>query len=153
CRQPRRGQGRRPAVARASAVGGAAAAAACGRLARARVTVRTLPLLGAHPLDPGRTAFRVWAPEAERVSVDGLPLERGAGGVWEKELALPAGSDYLYELDGAALPDPCSRWQPEGLRGPSRVLDASGFSWSDGAWAGLSLDELVVYELHVGTFS
>jgi maltooligosyltrehalose trehalohydrolase len=63
------------------------------------------------------------------------------------------GADYLYVLDGAAWPDPCSRFQPEGVRGPSRVVDPGRFAWSDDAWGGVALDELVVYELHVGTFS
>ena len=68
--------------------------------------------------------------------------------------SLPArpGEDYRFVLDGAdAWPDPCSRWQPEGVRGPSRILDTSRFEIADGP--GLRLEELVVYELHVGTFS
>jgi maltooligosyltrehalose trehalohydrolase len=117
------------------------------------VTVRTMPLLGARPLDEGRTEFRVWAPAAERIGVAGRPLERGEDGVWEAELGIPAGTDYLYEVDGTELPDPCSRWQPDGLHGPSRVLDTGAFRWTDDGWAGLTLDELVVYELHVGAFS
>src|SRR5207244_7637442 len=56
---------------------------------------------------------------------------------------------YLYVLDGdRALPDPCSRFQPLGLDGPSRVVDVP-----HAARLGVSLDELVIYELHVGTFS
>jgi maltooligosyltrehalose trehalohydrolase len=59
------------------------------------------------------------------------------------------GEDYLYVLDGReALPDPCSRSQPHGLRGPSRIVELP-----PAARCGLSLEELVVYELHVGTFS
>jgi maltooligosyltrehalose trehalohydrolase len=64
-----------------------------------------------------------------------------------------AGDDYVLVVDGAAWPDPCSRWQPEGVNGPSRVLDTSAFEWSDGDWDGVALDDLVIYELHVGTFS
>jgi maltooligosyltrehalose trehalohydrolase len=63
-----------------------------------------------------------------------------------------AGDDYLFVLDGGdALPDPCSRFQPEGIRGPSRVVDTSSFEIAPGPE--LSLDELVLYELHVGTFT
>src|SRR5207249_8621581 len=59
---------------------------------------------------------------------------------------------YLYVLDGAgAWPDSCSRRQPDGVRGPSRVLDTGTFEIAPGP--GLSLDTLVLYELHVGTFS
>jgi maltooligosyltrehalose trehalohydrolase len=109
--------------------------------------------LGALPVESGRTRFRVWAPEARTVSVRGRRLERGDGGMWEAELELPPGTDYVYELDGAEWPDPCSRFQPEGIRGPSRVVDTQSFRWSDDGWEGVSLEELVVYELHVGTFS
>jgi len=116
------------------------------------VTVETMPLLGAVPT-AGGTAFRVWAPNAGSVSVLGRELERGEGGVWEAELDLPAGTDYRYALDGDEWPDPCSRFQPEGVRGPSRVVDTGAFEWRDDGWPGLSLDELVIYELHVGAFS
>ena len=63
------------------------------------------------------------------------------------------GDDYWIVLDGTPLPDPCSRWQPEGCAAPSRVLDPGGFEWTDARWPGVSLDELVLYELHVGTFT
>jgi maltooligosyltrehalose trehalohydrolase len=64
-----------------------------------------------------------------------------------------AGEDYLLAVDGKPWPDPCSRWQPEGVIGPSRVLDTAAFEWSDENWGSVSLDELLIYELHVGTFS
>ena len=115
--------------------------------------MQTQELLGAVALGDGRTRFRVWAPEAPSVSVLGQELERTDDGIWEAELDAPAGTDYLYELDGREWPDPCSRSQPEGVRGPSRVVDPAAFDWSDDDWRGLRLDELVVYELHVGTFS
>jgi maltooligosyltrehalose trehalohydrolase len=117
------------------------------------VSVTTLELLGAVPLGDGHTRFRVWAPEARAVSVLGRELERGEDGVCQGELETPAGTEYLYELDGREWPDPCSRYQPRGVRGPSRVVDPATFRWNDGAWPGMTLDELVVYELHVGTFS
>jgi maltooligosyltrehalose trehalohydrolase len=116
------------------------------------VTVRTQELLGAVPVE-GATRFRVWAPEAASVRVLGHELDRGDDGVWAGELDAPAGTDYLYELDGTEWPDPCSRFQPEGFRGPSRVVDTGAFEWHDDDWAGLTLDELAIYELHVGAFS
>ena len=65
-----------------------------------------------------------------------------------------AGDDYRYVLDGGdPLPDPCSRFQPEGVRGPSRVVDTARFAWTDDAWAGLDHGRLVIYEIHVGTFT
>jgi len=111
---------------------------------------------GAVPLPEGGTEFRVWAPSAARVEVrlHGrdhalTPLE---GGVFAAELFADPGDDYLFVLDGgAALPDPCSRAQPAGIKGPSRVVDAAAFSIADKPQ--LALDELVLYELHVGTFT
>jgi maltooligosyltrehalose trehalohydrolase len=65
-----------------------------------------------------------------------------------------AGRRYRYRIDGkAAFPDPASRSQPEGVHGPSEVVDAGAFAWTDAGWRGVGLDELVIYELHVGTFT
>src|SRR5262249_35816029 len=91
--------------------------------------------------------------DAGSVRVLGRELARGDDGVWEAELDVPPDTDYLISLDGAEWPDPCSRFQPEGVRGPSRVVDTGAFEWSDDGWQGRSLAELVIYELHVGTFS
>jgi maltooligosyltrehalose trehalohydrolase len=80
-------------------------------------------------------------------------LERGPEGSFAGRVACSAESSYLYVLDGRKeLPDPCSRSQPLGTNGPSRLLDLA-FPWTDADWPGLSLAELVLYELHVGTFS
>jgi maltooligosyltrehalose trehalohydrolase len=112
--------------------------------------------LGASPGESGRVDFRVWAPDARSVAVrvgdDEHELERAAEGVWEASVAAAAGDDYVYVLDGGgAWPDPCSRAQPEGLKGPSCVLDTSTFDIAPGPE--LKLEELVLYELHVGTFT
>jgi maltooligosyltrehalose trehalohydrolase len=88
-----------------------------------------------------------------RVNDRDEPLERGDDGLWRGAAAARHGDDYVYVADGQAHPDPASRWQPEGVLGPSRVLDTSRFRWSDATWEGLRLEELVLYELHVGTFS
>ena len=114
---------------------------------------RAFPALGAT-----KHGFRVWAPRAREVAVriEGRDhrLTLGEHGVFETSLAVPAGTDYAYVLDGAEpLPDPCSRSQPHGIGRPSRVVDPSRFPWSDDDWKGLTLDDLVIYELHVGTFS
>ncbi|HEY2637573.1 MAG TPA: malto-oligosyltrehalose trehalohydrolase [Solirubrobacteraceae bacterium] len=112
--------------------------------------------LGARPRDGG-TEFRVWAPRPDEVAVrvDGAdhPLADEGQGVHATTLDVPAGTDYFVVADGTPLPDPATRWQPEGLRGPSRVLDTGAFAWTDGGWGGLDLPSLVVYELHVGTFT
>jgi maltooligosyltrehalose trehalohydrolase len=88
-----------------------------------------------------------------RVNGADHPLQPN-GELWRGAASARHGDDYLYVVDGKTLPDPCSRWQPDGVRGPSRVLDPSRFGWSAATWSeGLHLDELVLYELHVGTFS
>jgi maltooligosyltrehalose trehalohydrolase len=108
--------------------------------------------LGAVPLDDGLTSFRVWAPRAGslalRVAGRDHTLEDAGFGVFEA--TVERADDYVFVVDGAERPDPCTRWQPEGLRGPSRVLDTRKFQWSD---AGFTPRWDVLYELHVGTFS
>jgi maltooligosyltrehalose trehalohydrolase len=108
--------------------------------------------LGAVPRGDGTAEVRVWAPDAGAVAIRGdgdVELERDA----EWWVGRFSGEEYLFEVDGAVWPDPCSRWQPDGVRGRSRVLDPTAFEWSDDGWSGVTLDELVIYELHVGTFS
>jgi maltooligosyltrehalose trehalohydrolase len=112
---------------------------------------------GAVPLETGGVEFRVWAPSASCVAVRlhgrDHRLEDVGDGVHLGVLPAAAGDDYGYVLDNGpgALPDPCSRWQPEGVRGLSRVLDTSSFEIATGP--PLPLEELVLYELHVGTFT
>ena len=111
---------------------------------------------GAVPLSGGGVEFRVWAPSAARVSVrvrgGEHELTPVGEGVYAAEVAAEPADDYLLVLDGTrAVPDPCSRHQPEGIRGPSRIVDTSRFEIAPGPE--LRLDELVLYELHVGTFT
>jgi maltooligosyltrehalose trehalohydrolase len=64
------------------------------------------------------------------------------------------GDLYAYVLDGEGpFPDPASRFQPQGVHGPSEIIDPSSFVWSDDRWTGVSIEDAVVYELHVGTFT
>ena len=108
--------------------------------------------LGAVPCGDGTADVCVWAPGARVVSVradEDVALEPD-GECWVGRFR---GDDYVLVVDGEEWPDPCSRWQPTGVTGPSRVLDTGTFRWSDDGWAGVTLDELVLYELHVGTFS
>jgi maltooligosyltrehalose trehalohydrolase len=113
--------------------------------------------LGAFPRGGGRAEFRVWAPRPERIvlRVDGREylLEPAGLGVFETVVEAEPGADYEYVLDGTPLPDPCSRWQPHGLRGPSRLLDPDAFAWSGDGRQPPALRDLVLYELHVGTFT
>jgi maltooligosyltrehalose trehalohydrolase len=113
--------------------------------------------LGARPLPGGRAEFRVWAPRPQerlvRVGGRDHPLQGAGYGIFEAVLDAPPDADYELVLDGVALPDPWSRWQPHGLRGPSRLLDTRGFEWTDAGFRAPPLRDAVIYELHVGTFT
>jgi maltooligosyltrehalose trehalohydrolase len=109
-------------------------------------------VFGATPLDEGLVEFRVWAPRAKRVSVLGQELAAEEDGVFAGRVEARAGDDYRYRVDdGDDWPDPCSRFQPEGVRGPSRIVDTRAFDIRPGPK--LTLDDLVIYELHVGAFT
>ena len=120
------------------------------------------PSLGAWPEDGG-VRFRVWAPRRQRLRVrvetaghEGVhALERQTDGTFSGFVpCLEPGDLYRYELDDdGAYPDPASRFQPQGVHGPSQVVDARVFAWSDAGWRAPALAELVLYELHVGTFT
>src|SRR4051812_16897136 len=113
--------------------------------------------LGATPVAGGRTEFRCWAPAATEVHVRlgnrDVPMEDAGLGVRELTTEAGAGDDYWFVLDGTPWPDPATRWQPDGLRGPSRIVDPREFEWTDAGWDPPALEDLVVYELHIGTFS
>jgi maltooligosyltrehalose trehalohydrolase len=108
--------------------------------------------LGVRPRGDGTLDVRIWAPRAERIAIRVQETEHDladAGfGVRAGTVPGGPGDAYVFVLDGTPLPDPHSRWQPEGLRGPSRVLDTHG---SPGP--GVDLGTAVLYELHVGTFT
>ncbi|MGH7483245.1 MAG: malto-oligosyltrehalose trehalohydrolase, partial [Longimicrobiales bacterium] len=115
--------------------------------------------LGATPLSEGRCAFHVWAPARERMELrllDGperlVGMERDADGYWTAEVEKVApGARYVYRLDGALdRPDPASRFQPEGVHGPSAVVPSPAAPTPTPA---VPLSDYVLYELHVGTFT
>jgi maltooligosyltrehalose trehalohydrolase len=118
---------------------------------------------GAMPLADGSSRFAVWAPGARQVEVvlarDGgveqHPLVRSPDGVHRGTVRrVPVGTDYSYRLDGGPdRPDPVSRWRPYGVHGPTRIVDPGAFQWSDTSWHGIETSDLVIYELHIGTFS
>jgi maltooligosyltrehalose trehalohydrolase len=118
--------------------------------------------LGSHYLGDRRCQFTLWAPLLEQVAVhlvqpeDRLiPLKRDEKGYWQGTVdGVEPGTRYFYQLDGDSdRPDPASHLQPEGVHGPSQVVDHSAFAWSDTDWRGIPLEKLVMYELHVGTFT
>jgi maltooligosyltrehalose trehalohydrolase len=123
--------------------------------------MNTAVSLGATYLGDGHCRFLVWAPLAEQVEVrlvspreELVPLQRGERGYFSAVVAgVEPGCDYFYRLNGQQdFPDPASRFQPQGVHGPSQVAQPH-FSWDDGHWSGLPLNDYVIYELHVGTFT
>ena len=117
---------------------------------------------GVRHLGNGTSEFRVWAPHLEKIEIrlvsspEGTyPLSQDEAGFWSGRVdGAGPGSDYFLVLNGKEeRPDPASAFQPEGVHGPSRVVDHEDFPWNDGMWKGLPLEEMIIYELHVGTFS
>ncbi len=132
------------------------------------ITNRRRPI-GAE-VGPAGVHVRLWAPGHERVEVvvecgpgrngrgsrPTFPLEAEDRGYFAGTIpGAAAGTRYRFRLDGSdrLLPDPASRFQPDGPEGPSMVVDPDAFAWSDSAWRGVELPGQVLYELHVGTFT
>ncbi len=115
-------------------------------------------------LSQGKTSFRLWAPEARNVELllnqagriqERFAMEKDSEGFFTAQLESARSGDlYRFQLPGnPPWPDPASRYQPEGVHGPSQLIDASIFAWTDQSWEGVSRERLVFYELHVGTFT
>jgi maltooligosyltrehalose trehalohydrolase len=136
-------------------------------------TLRTVPIamsdsktvlpLGATPLSGKGYRFLVWAPSAKSLSVrrpsggdSGLvPMRSLADGYFAAEIKdFAPGERYFFRFeDGRERPDPASRYQPEGVHGPSEAIDLDNFRWTDSSWKGFPLEESVFYEVHVGTYT
>lgn len=100
----------------------------------------------------------VWAPAASsvvvRTAAADVPAVRAESGYWTGESDLQPGDHYSYVVDGEhVVPDPRSRWQPDGVHAASAVFDSSEYRWGDDSWSGRALDGSVIYELHIGTFT
>jgi maltooligosyltrehalose trehalohydrolase len=119
-------------------------------------------MLGAFP-EQDCCWFRVWAPAAQRVTLrllrgnccQDVAMRRDADGEHfsVSASALP-GDRYFYLVgDHKPVPDPVSRLLPEGVHGPTQIVDPQQFAWSDDTWTGLPLKDYIVYELHIGTFT
>jgi maltooligosyltrehalose trehalohydrolase len=123
--------------------------------------------VGAHPEGDG-TFFRVWAANAKQVEVavfsdNSEDIAAFHALLPDEEAVLPdyfkgyvpsitPGSRYKYRLNGDEIvPDPASRYQPNGVHGPSEVVDLLDYDWTDQNWIGVALEDLIIYEIHVGT--
>ena len=107
------------------------------------------------------TKFTCWAPLKNKVDLvlesPGpvvLPMKKEESGYWELLVKVPPGARYRFQPDGEGpFPDPASRSQPDGIHGSSEVIDPNLFRWKDEGWRGLALAEMVIYEIHPGTFT
>src|SRR3954467_3564996 len=124
----------------------------------------TLTLLEQLPLGAslhGKSCrFRVWAPKASSVALRilgryrDITLTKDTNGHCDDAPDAKAGDRYFYVVDDRKpVPDPVSRFLPEGLHGPTEIVDPHRHAWSDQHWSGLKLEEYILYELHVGTFT
>ena len=122
--------------------------------------VRRLPI-GAEPQPGGGVHFRLWAPRCHEVAVEverlgPIVLEAEPDGYFSCYVrSAQIGMRYRFRLDcgDTAMPDPVSRFQPEGPHGPSMIVAPDAFLWSDRSWRGIPRERLVIYELHIGTFT
>lgn len=108
----------------------------------------------------GRCEFTVWSPIQEDVSVQIvspekrlIPMEKDKQGYWKVTAKdIEPGTLYFYKLGDTDRPDPASHSQPKGVHEASQVIDHQ-FNWTDEQWSGIFLEEMIIYELHVGTFT
>src|SRR5215211_7024035 len=114
--------------------------------------------LGAEGLEGGKTRFSLWAPAVGTVDLvledEVHPMSRNGNGTFSLTIEAGAGARYRFRIDGGQeVPDPASRSQPDGVHGASEVVYPGSFAWRDEHWEGRPWEEVVLYELHVGTFS
>jgi len=101
----------------------------------------------------------VWAPLAKSASIlingkTSLASEKQALGYWGLDpIDIKPGDNYQFVIDAKSCPDPASLFQPEGVHGSSQAFNLEAFEWNDNAWKGISPEELIIYELHIGTFN
>jgi maltooligosyltrehalose trehalohydrolase len=127
---------------------------------------RRLPI-GADVIGPHKVHFRVWAPSHHKVSVvlEGGPgsdgsviqeLDRERQGYYSTTLlGADHGTLYRYQLDDSIelVPDPASRYQPDGPFGPSQIVDPLRYRWLDAHWPGTHIKHQILYEMHIGTYT
>ena len=103
--------------------------------------------------------FTVWAPKAQSAKIilnqNTIELESQPFGYWSAQVPEAKPGDlYYYQIDDQEpRPDPASLAQPSGVHGPSEVIDLHGYHWQDHGWTGIPMAEMIIYELHVGTFT
>ena len=135
----------------------------CRWFGLAETPCTSIARLGATPVTANETHFRVWAPQRDYVSVEihdnettiEYDLHRDEHGYFSGTASnARPGAQYHYRLDhNVSRPDPASHYQPQGVHGPSQIVNHRDFAWSDQNWQGIKKRELIIYELHLGTFT
>lgn len=119
--------------------------------------IHTSMPIGADSLKDGRFRLRVWAPKFDALvaQVNGrdVPLAPEPGGYHAAIVDAAPGDRYGFRIGDRVLPDPASRFQPEGPHGLSALVDPAAFEWTDASWPGVKLRGQFLYEMHVGTFT
>lgn len=118
-------------------------------------------MFGPQILDDGNVRFTVHAPACEQLtlSIEGedaqeIPMTDEGERTYVAMARVPVGTKYWFRVpDGNPRPDPASRFQPDGVHGTSQLIDPHSYSWQDASWRGLPKGEMILYELHVGTFT
>src|SRR5690348_35626 len=129
---------------------------------KSTVMSKSAPMLGASP-DQDRCEFRVWAPAARQVKLrllreqtaeEFLMMRDDDGEHFYLVADAHPGDKYFYMVDdNKPVPDPVSRLLPEGVHGPTEIVNPNEFAWSDDIWTGIRLRDYTIYELHIGTFT
>lgn len=106
--------------------------------------------------------FTIWAPFLENIELQlvspgnkTLLMNKDEWGYWRAVVEeIPPVAKYFYHLNGVGeRPDPTSNYQPLGVHGPSQVVNHMEFKWEDDQWSGIPLENMIIYEIHVGTFT
>jgi maltooligosyltrehalose trehalohydrolase len=118
--------------------------------------------IGANYIGNGNCEFAVWAPFREMVELKIIstperlvPMSKDKLGYWKAVLNdVYPDTLYSFRLDREIdRPDPASYFQPEGVHGPSQIIDHNSFHWDDGNWSGMEIANMIMYEIHTGTFT
>lgn len=118
-------------------------------------------MMGPKRLSDTEFSFTVWAPLHEEMILHivqpiekKIKMKKKSDGFFHIQTKAEAGWRYFFMPDGKEdLADPASCFQPEGVHGPSEIIDHSTYQWKDKEWKGIPFDELILYELHTGTYT
>jgi maltooligosyltrehalose trehalohydrolase len=118
-------------------------------------------MTGAKVTGSGKCVFSVWAPLHDTMVLhivqpteQCIEMQKDEQGYFTAEVTTPAGTRYFYQANGGKdVPDPASQYQPEGVHGASEVIDHHAHQWKDSNWKPPAFRDMVLYELHTGTFT